>query len=157
MTENMIGRLTYSGEIRKYVLGGNATFTLVLENGTRFTYNVKSTKVDREKNWSTGNQDKTGYFVSVLTGSDIYAYIGMMKLDPLVGEYNFDVTHKSQDWKQRPAFYQFQMFWNLLERGCRVSPDIEFWHEGSCCMCGRKLTVPSSIEAGIGPECAGKE
>ena len=27
---------------------------------------------------------------------------------------------------------------------------------GRCCVCGRKLTVPSSIEMGIGPECASK-
>lgn len=33
---------------------------------------------------------------------------------------------------------------------------VEVWHAGSCCRCGRKLTVPSSIESGIGPECAGK-
>jgi hypothetical protein len=33
-------------------------------------------------------------------------------------------------------------------------PDfIEVWHEGKCGKCGRTLTVPSSIESGIGPEC----
>jgi hypothetical protein len=30
---------------------------------------------------------------------------------------------------------------------------IEIWHEGKCGKCGRQLTVPSSIETGIGPEC----
>jgi len=29
-------------------------------------------------------------------------------------------------------------------------------HEGKCGRCGRKLTVPLSIETGIGPECASK-
>ena len=29
--------------------------------------------------------------------------------------------------------------------------------ESRCCVCNRKLTVPESIEAGIGPECAGRE
>jgi hypothetical protein len=33
---------------------------------------------------------------------------------------------------------------------------VEFWHEGKCCRCGRKLTVPASIASGIGPECATK-
>jgi hypothetical protein len=28
------------------------------------------------------------------------------------------------------------------------------WHEGRCGRCGRKLTVPESIESGFGPECA---
>jgi hypothetical protein len=30
---------------------------------------------------------------------------------------------------------------------------VEFWHEGKCGRCNRKLTVPSSIESGFGPEC----
>ena len=29
-------------------------------------------------------------------------------------------------------------------------------HEGRCGRCGRKLTVPESIESGFGPECAGR-
>jgi hypothetical protein len=29
-------------------------------------------------------------------------------------------------------------------------------HEGRCGRCGRTLTVPESIESGIGPECAKK-
>lgn len=34
--------------------------------------------------------------------------------------------------------------------------DVDFFHTGRCCMCGRKLTNPTSIESGIGPECARK-
>jgi hypothetical protein len=34
----------------------------------------------------------------------------------------------------------------LLEQG-------EWWHEGICGRCGRRLTVPESIESGFGPEC----
>src|SRR5271157_2617898 len=29
-------------------------------------------------------------------------------------------------------------------------------HEGRCCRCGRELTVPASIHAGMGPDCAEK-
>lgn len=29
----------------------------------------------------------------------------------------------------------------------------EWWHEGVCGRCGRRLTVPESIETGFGPEC----
>lgn len=31
-----------------------------------------------------------------------------------------------------------------------------WWHEGCCGRCGRRLTVPESIETGFGPDCAGK-
>ena len=30
---------------------------------------------------------------------------------------------------------------------------VEVWHEGCCGKCGKRLTVPSSIENGLGPEC----
>jgi len=34
-------------------------------------------------------------------------------------------------------------------------PDaIVFYHEGLCCRCGRRLTVPASILTGYGPDCA---
>jgi hypothetical protein len=38
----------------------------------------------------------------------------------------------------------------------RIPETVEIWHEGRCCRCGRRLTVPESIYAGIGPDCAGK-
>ena len=31
--------------------------------------------------------------------------------------------------------------------------EAEWWHEGRCGRCGRRLTVPESIESGFGPEC----
>jgi hypothetical protein len=34
--------------------------------------------------------------------------------------------------------------------------DLEVWHEGRCGACGRRLTVPESIERGLGPECYGR-
>lgn len=30
---------------------------------------------------------------------------------------------------------------------------LAIYHEGCCCKCGRALTVPESIDSGIGPEC----
>jgi hypothetical protein len=39
----MQGQLAFPGEIRRYILGGNSTFTLVSKkSGQRFTYKVKS-------------------------------------------------------------------------------------------------------------------
>lgn len=32
--------------------------------------------------------------------------------------------------------------------------EADWWHEGRCGRCGRRLTVPESIESGFGPECA---
>lgn len=43
----------------------------------------------------------------------------------------------------------------LLASGglARVLAQAEVWHEGLCGRCGRRLTVPASIESGFGPEC----
>jgi hypothetical protein len=38
----------------------------------------------------------------------------------------------------------------------QTNPDLEIWHSGRCGRCSRRLTVPESIAAGIGPDCAGK-
>jgi hypothetical protein len=153
----MQGQLRFAPVVRAYVMGGNATFTLVSKRtGERFTYKAKTAAKDKNKNWSTGNQDKSTYFVSVLSGPDNsndYRYIGLLKQHG-DGHYDFVGTAKSP--RESQSFKGFKWFWNLLEQGCHVSNGIEFWHEGSCCVCGRKLTVPESVERGIGPECFGK-
>jgi hypothetical protein len=41
---------------------------------------------------------------------------------------------------------------NKLKVG-KLQDFVEVWHEGTCGKCGRALTVPSSIENGLGPEC----
>jgi hypothetical protein len=39
---------------------------------------------------------------------------------------------------------------------CELPKGLKVHHEGRCCRCGRKLTVPESIETGLGPECASR-
>ena len=156
--EEMQGQLLYPALIRKYVLGGNATFTLrSKKSGERLTFKVKSAKKNPDAYWSTGNQDKRTYFVSLLTGpnnENDYRYLGLLKQHG-DGYYDFELTAKSPS-RDSQGVRTFKWFWNLLEQGCHISDGIEFWHEGSCCMCGRKLTVPESVELGIGPDCATK-
>lgn len=48
----------------------------------------------------------------------------------------------------------FPWTWNrILDQGS-LPESVEVWHEGGCCHCNRKLTVPASIELGMGPDCA---
>lgn len=153
------GKLAFAGEIRRYIMGGNSTFTLVSkQSGVRFTYKVKSATKDRDKYWSTGNQDKSTYFVSLLMGSDNandYQYIGLLK-QQADGSYKFSASAKSRAKPGSPSFDAFDYIWNAIEFGAHFPSRVEFWHEGSCCICGRKLTVPESVANGIGPECKGK-
>lgn len=123
---------------------GNATITLVSKKtGTRFTYKVAAPKENGE----------TVRFVSVLTGSnneDDFTYAGMLRKGQ-----GFRQTAGSKIGGDAASVKAFTWAFNQLRNG--VLPEtLEVWHEGRCCRCGRKLTVPSSIESGIGPDCAEK-
>lgn len=48
----------------------------------------------------------------------------------------------------------FAWFWRFLASGRTFPETFQFWHEGRCARCGRRLTVPDSIATGFGPECA---
>lgn len=70
--------------------------------------------------------------------------------------------------------YNFGEDWNTVEKKLAIwsnlvivgstEHDDGYWYghgyrlllEGRCCRCNKKLTTPESIEAGIGPICAGK-
>lgn len=124
----------------RFALAGNATFTIVSKKtGTRFTYRVR--------------QAETGgaHFVSVLTGADNesdYAFLGT------IFPRGFFHGKKSRIGADAPSAKAFAWFWRHVVQG-KVD-GCEVWHEGKCGRCGRKLTVPESIETGLGPECAGR-
>lgn len=131
------------GQRRKYALAGKATFTIqspVTE--TRFTYRIEKANDDPTR-------DGNLWFVSVLTGDDNtsdYSYIGIIGREMM-----FRTTKKSRFPMSAPSVRAFGWFTVHFE-----SPSVNVWHDGHCGRCGRKLTVPSSINAGIGPDCAEK-
>jgi len=133
-----------SGEnISKFVLAGNAKVTI--ENpatGVRFTY-----KIRRRDN---ADGSKTPWFVSVLRGSDNtsdYSYIGFIK----AGQFVWG-GKKARAGKDAPSVRAFDWFFRHLDdpRPANV------YHSGCCGRCGRELTVPESIETGLGPVCVNK-
>lgn len=48
----------------------------------------------------------------------------------------------------------FPWLWNRLVNNKGLPDEIEVWHEGACCHCAKRLTVPASVELGMGPDCA---
>ncbi len=50
----------------------------------------------------------------------------------------------------------FPYVWERVRFGIDLPKGVEVWHEGGCCQCAHKLTVPASIELGLGPDCAAK-
>jgi hypothetical protein len=138
-------RLTTAADARAFLIGGNATVTLVsTKTGTRFTYKVRA------------SDDGEVFFVSLLSGPDNendYRYLGRIARGIF---WQGRKTPKPGDvLASAPSSQAFAWVWRGLMQN--ALPDtVEVWHEGRCARCNRKLTVPSSIASGFGPECAGK-
>lgn len=143
-------QLTDPAAILAFIMAGRAVFTVV----SKMTGERRTFKIAAPKDAKPGDALR---FVSLLTGSSNetdYEYVGL-----IVRDRDGDlVTRTSRGksptlplniigWLLKQAQLATHGFQHTLDRA-------EFWHEGRCCRCGRRLTVPASIESGIGPECA---
>ncbi len=143
------GKITTTADARTYMLAGKATVTLVsVKTGTRFTYTIKAGAAEPPDVW----------FVSVLTGSDNeedYRYLG--RIDARMRFWAGRRTPKPGDvGPEAPSSKAFAWAWSTAIGGGEIPATLQIWHEGRCGRCARKLTVPSSIASGMGPECANK-
>lgn len=121
-----------------FMLAGNATITVRSEKtSTRYTFKIKK------------SDDGAVHFVSLMNGPDnekSFQYMGIIKN----GVYSHG--RKSRITPDATCAKAFAWTFNNLTRD--ILPEVlKVWHEGSCGRCGRKLTVPQSIERGLGPEC----
>jgi hypothetical protein len=136
-----------AADARTYTQAGRATITLLSrKTGKHLTY-----KVSRAHNDDGSAKDL--WFVGVLTGPENtsdYSYLGIISE---TGE--FRTTGKSKFAPDSTVARAFNYFWKHAVADA-IPADLEVRHSGHCGRCGRLLTVPESIEAGIGPECAGK-
>lgn len=127
-----------SENVARLTLAGNATVTIKSEKtGNHYTYKVKKA------------EDKDLYFVSLLTGKDNnldYNYIGIYTRNK-----GFTTTAKTRLSKGCTPIQAVDFFFKRINN---IPSGLKVYHEGKCCRCGRTLTTPESIEAGIGPECA---
>jgi uncharacterized protein DUF6011 len=133
-------------DARAYTLAGNATITLEsLKTGAHFTFKVRAPKLEIGE-----TRPEPIRFVSVLNGTDnetSYIYLGLIGKDG-----QFRLTKNSKAGADAPSVKAFSYFWNARE----LPAQLVVRHNGHCGRCGRTLTVPESIDAGIGPECASK-
>ena len=135
---------------KRFMLGGNATVTIRSKaSGVRFTYKLRLAPDD-------GRPQPKGLptFVSLMNGPDNesqYQFLGTI----FPGDENFSHGRKSRIGIDAPSSKAFAWTWGHLRQG-RLPEQVEVWHEARCGRCGRKLTVPESIESGFGPECITK-
>jgi hypothetical protein len=154
----------------RFILAGKANFTLVsTKTSKRFTYKVNLVHCNKcKRDWS-GRKEQScegcpchaelgerRWFVSVLTGPNNetdYAYAGVLRVGSDGVEFN--PTYRSQISNDAQSI--MSLVWTLAHlRRNATGGQVEIWHVGFCGRCGRRLTVPSSIASGFGPECIGK-
>lgn len=153
-TQPMAGRLTTLGTVLDYVLAGSATITIRSKvTGNRFTYKIRKAKEEAGK--------EAVWFVSLMRGADNendFCYMGVLR--PRKNLFNkileFVVPARSKVNPRAPGVVAFTWVWRQLVEKSTLPTSVEIWHTGQCGRCGRKLTVPESVSAGIGPECARK-
>lgn len=135
----------------RFMEAGNAYFTLrSAKTGVRYTYRMS--KADCRTCGDGPCVHRPRWFVSLLSGPDNttdYVYIGMVQ----DGEFKRTKASKMA-WDSLPVLALQWVLHNLYDG--KMPPQAEIWHEGRCGRCGRRLTVPESIAAGLGPDCAGK-
>ena len=138
-----------------FLLGGNAIFTLENSStGNRFTFKVTQSPRDHGLFW-----------VKVLTGPDNqkdYTYFATYYHNWILSETN-QGKNPADAWRikynptkgispKAQSARTFTWFIQTIHKG-DLPENIIFRHEGKCGRCGRKLTVPESLDSGFGPEC----
>lgn len=130
-------------QTQAFIFAGNARFTIRSKTtGVRFTYRVRAKDTD---------DGRTLHFVSVLTGSDNdndFTFLGT-----IFDCQTYRHGRKSRIGSDAPSAKAFEWAFPRIVAGDLSK--FEVHHEGRCGRCARALTVPESIEMGLGPDCAG--
>lgn len=134
---------TSAANVVSFCLAGHATVTIQShKTETHYTFQIKRNK----------RRQNGGYFVSLLTGPEQYAYMGMITRDR-----DFIHTKGSKIDHDAKSSRSFRWFWHWMTVRQQIPELLEIRHDGHCARCGRQLTTPESIDRGLGPECAIKE
>ncbi len=145
----MAGELVGTERISRFITGGHAIFTVKSKRtGARFTFQFSRPDDEPGK--------PRPIWARVLTGPDNtsdYTFAGTFW--PAGEGFEYRRSAKVSLTDSAPSLVALRWFMANLGNEARME-QMEIHHEGRCCRCGRRLTVPSSIESGIGPDCAQK-
>lgn len=123
------------------------TYTVVIPEGRR-TIRIRP---PHERNRRDGR-----LYVKYLTGSNNeadYTYCGMIGTD---GRFRWSRDINAW-WRNGVLGTCLRYLFDATPEARAEAGRAYAIESGNCYVCGRLLTVPSSIRAGIGPECAGRE
>jgi len=143
---------------KTFFLAGKATFTVKVpvafaeKNGTNLHYTFKIQQSEPSEKYPN-----PAHFVKLLNGPDNtsdFAYLG--KLIAGTGEVTLSGKSCAGEgaWSVRIVRRVMAQFFEGEGLAAIQATGWEIDHMGKCGRCGRPLTVPESIECGIGPDCA---
>jgi len=147
-------------QLKHFIYGGDAIFTVIGKGDRRRTYRVFRSKADKD-NLNVKNT------VGVLTGpSNMTDYTYFAQIDKegryypiaaatMVGK-NLRVTGKERMSYNSDSAIIFRYLLRLVRENKPLPPTMEIMHADLCGRCRKPLTVPKSIERGLGPDCAKK-
>lgn len=129
----------------QFLTAGKAIFTATnTKRNTRLTFKIEKPETFRGE-----------FFAQVMKGRDNetdYSYVGMVK----EGTFTLRETKGSKYRKGSAEFDGLKLVLDIVAGRRPATPLLDIQHAGKCGRCMRTLTVPESIESGIGPECAEK-
>lgn len=137
-----------------FILGGKAIFTVANPTGEHYTFKVNRKDPDPKSDYPDSG---VVFFVSLLTGPDNgsdYTYMGMVNPDR--SNLWVRLTRASRYTADSKPVRVINWALGLLSKGQDLPAGYTIHHEGRCGRCGRRLTVPESVESGFGPECGGR-
>ena len=148
MNDNMIEghrhQISDIQKIKDFIFAGKSIFTIESQDsGVWYTYKMNVAK-----------KNENLYFVSVLRGTDnlsSYSYMGLVIKEG--DNYKFTLTKNSKYKIDATCVKAFGFFFTNITRNF-IHPKMNFYHMGYCGRCGKALTVPDSVERGLGPYCA---
>jgi len=137
-------KVTNTEDIKNFIFAGKAIFTIESQvTGVWYTYKLVKAK-----------KNENLFFVNVLRGPDnesSYTYVGLVIKEGT--DLKFTLTKNSKYKFDAPCVVAFSFFFKNIVKNY-IHPQMNFYHMGICGRCGKILTVPSSIELGLGPYCA---
>lgn len=130
-------------QIANYISGGKGIVTLQSPTGKHHTYEFRR----------PNDEDvfpKDTLFVYTLVKDFTWMYVGMYS-----SSYkSFKLTRASRFRSSSPIVKGARYIVKLARNPGSIKEDrMQIYHEGTCSVCGRKLTSPKSIQTGMGPQC----
>jgi len=134
-------------DTKGYALAGKALLTIEnAETGNHFTYQIR-------------HKDGKPAFVAVLTGQDNtsdFTFIGTVFVEENGAVSPYRHSNKSRMTETAQSVAAFKWVWTRIMTGRELPENVHVYHHGYCGRCGKLLTVPESIQRGLGPECAAR-